>query len=88
MQCAYFSACTLEHIWPVVVGANQPLLKRWQKLRETVFQALVFPMGLVSILLFSSLSFSCSIFFLTYWGYVIGGKYQTYVVSPQIRCPA
>lgn len=79
MQCAYFSACTLEHILLVVVGDSQPFLKRWQKLRETVFQALVFPTGLVSSLLFSSLSFSFPVTFLTYLGYVVGAKYQTYV---------
>lgn len=47
IQCAYFSACTMEHVLRVVVGDSQPVLKRWQKLRETVFQALIFPMGLV-----------------------------------------
>jgi hypothetical protein len=78
MQCAYFSACTLEHIL-LVVGDSQPFLKRWQKQRETVFQALLFPVGLVSSLLFSSSQFSCPVFFLTYWRYVIEAKYHTYV---------
>ncbi|XP_021932812.1 androgen-dependent TFPI-regulating protein-like [Zootermopsis nevadensis] len=52
MQCVYFSACTGEHALRAVTGNDLPLLRRWQKLRESLFQALVFPTGLVVFSLF------------------------------------
>jgi hypothetical protein len=63
MQCIYFSACTAEHALHTVAGDSLPLLKRWQKLRETLFQALVFPVGLVSNLFFFlfSVSWICTL---------------------------
>lgn len=47
MQCAYFSACTGEYVLRTMARESPPqFLKKWQKLRETIFQALLFPMGL------------------------------------------
>jgi hypothetical protein len=56
MQCLYFSACLGEDTVRAVAGGRQPLLKRWQSLRETLFHALILPIGLVSTMLFLLLS--------------------------------
>jgi hypothetical protein len=54
MQFAYFSGCTGEYVLRTMARDSPPqFLKKWQKLRETVFQALLFPMGLVNDKMFS-----------------------------------
>jgi hypothetical protein len=76
----------MEHVLRVVVGDSQPVLKRWQKLRETVFQALIFPMGLVSSILFFSIIFM-SYILLNFGGHIIGVKYMTCVWRLSYQIP-
>ncbi|PNF14352.1 Androgen-dependent TFPI-regulating protein [Cryptotermes secundus] len=56
MQSTYFGACTGEYVLRAMArDRSSQFLKTWQELRETTFQALIFPMGLVVFSVFWTL---------------------------------